>query len=206
MIKSMTGYGIDQFHVKETLITVEIRTVNNRYLDIVSKIPRSFMYLENEMKKVIQSSFDRGRVELFLTLSGEHLNEKKLTVDWDLMDQYISKLEKIKTKYSLDEAIPIEMVAQLKDLFIVHETSDNLTTLDETILEGLKRACEQAVANRINDGAYLIADIENHKKTGDQKTLRKIKQLLNELMEHPRTGTGKIDRNEIIKLLETKVL
>lgn len=176
MIKSMTGYGIDQFHVKETLITIEIRTVNNRYLDIVSKIPRSFMYLENEMKQVIQSSFDRGRVELFLTLSGEHLNEKKLTVDWDLMDQYISELAKIKTRYSLDEAIPIEMVAQLKDLFVVHETSDNITTLDETILEGLKRACEQVVANRINDGAYLIADIEN-RIIDTNKMLKQLESL-----------------------------
>lgn len=172
----MTGYGIDQFHVKETLITIEIRTVNNRYLDIVSKIPRSFMYLENEMKQVIQSSFDRGRVELFLTLSGEHLNEKKLTVDWDLMDQYISELAKIKTRYSLDEAIPIEMVAQLKDLFVVHETSDNITTLDETILEGLKRACEQVVANRINDGAYLIADIEN-RIIDTNKMLKQLESL-----------------------------
>lgn len=161
MIKSMTGYGIDQFHVKETLITIEIRTVNNRYLDIVSKIPRSFMYLENEMKQVIQSSFGRGRVELFLTLSGEHLTDKSLTVDWDLMDQYFSELEKIKKKYSLDEPIPIEMVAQLKDLFVVHETSENLSSFDETILEGIKRACEQVVSNRVNDGAYLIADIEN---------------------------------------------
>src|SRR5699024_1942441 len=161
MIKSMTGYGIDQFHVEETLITIEIRTVNNRYLDIVSKIPRSFMYLENEMKQVIQSYFDRGRVELFLTLSGEYITDKKLTVDWNLMDQYFSELKTIKERYSLDGSIPIEMVSQLKDLFVVHKTNEKITTLDDKIIESIKRTCEQVNSNRVNDGAYLIADIQN---------------------------------------------
>lgn len=161
MIKSMTGYGIDQFQTGETLITIEIRTVNNRYLDIVSKTPRSLIYLENEIKQMIQSYFNRGRVEVFITLSGEYLTNKNLSVDWDLMDQYFNKLEAIKQRYSLTETIPIEMVAQLKDLFIVHETNDNLSSLDEKLLQGLKRACEQVISSRANDGAFLIADIEN---------------------------------------------
>lgn len=161
MIKSMTGYGIDQFQVGETLITIEIRTVNNRYLDIVSKPPRSFMYLENEMKKVIQSYFDRGRVEVFITLSGEYLTNKKLTVDWDLMDQFFAELDTIKQRYSLTESIPIELVTQLNDLFIIHETNERLSSLDEMLLQGLSRTCEQAVSSRVNDGAFLIADIEN---------------------------------------------
>src|SRR5690625_7482527 len=81
MIKSMTGYGIDQFQTGETLITIEIRTVNNRYLDIVSKTPRSLIYLENEIKQMIQSYFNRGRVEVFITLSGEYLTNKNLSVE-----------------------------------------------------------------------------------------------------------------------------
>lgn len=161
MIKSMTGYGIDQFQAEETLITVEIRTVNNRYLDIVSKTPRSFMYLENEMKQVIQSYFNRGRVEVFITFSGEHLTNKKLAVDWDLMDQYFVELDKIKQRYSLSESIPIEMATQLKDLFIVHETNEKLSSFDEMLLQGLNRTCEQVIKSRENDGAFLIADIEN---------------------------------------------
>ena len=161
MIKSMTGYGIDQFQAEETLITVEIRTVNNRYLDIVSKTPRSFMYLENEMKQVIQSYFNRGRVEVFITFSGEHLTNKKLAVDWDLMDQYFVELDKIKQRYSLSESIPIEMATQLKDLFIAHETNEKLSSFDEMLLQGLNRTCEQVIKSRENDGAFLIADIEN---------------------------------------------
>lgn len=176
MIKSMTGYGINQFHVGETLVTIEIRTVNNRYLDIVSKIPHSFMYLENEMKQVIQSYFDRGRVELFLTLSGEYLTDKKLTVDWDLMDQFFTKLDTVKQRYSLDEAIPIEMVTQLKDLFIVHETTESLSSLDEKFLEGLNKTCQQVVSNRTNDGAYLIADVENRILEVSKK-LKKLESL-----------------------------
>ncbi len=176
MIKSMTGYGINQFHVGETLVTIEIRTVNNRYLDIVSKIPHSFMYLENEMKQVIQSYFDRGRVELFLTLSEEYLTDKKLTVDWDLMDQYFTKLDAVKQRYSLDEAIPIEMVTQLKDLFVVHETTESLSSLDEKFLEGINKTCQQVVSNRTNDGAYLIADVENRILEVSKK-LKKLESL-----------------------------
>src|SRR5699024_9173281 len=135
-----TLFRSDQIQTGETLITIEIRTGNNRYLDIVSKTPRSLIYLENEIKQMIQSYFNRGRVEVFITLSGEYLTNKNLSVDWDLMDQYFNKLEDIKQRYSLTETIPIEMVAQLKDLFIVHETNDNLSSLDEKLLQGLKRA------------------------------------------------------------------
>src|SRR5699024_12869643 len=96
MIKSMTGYGIDQLQTGERLMTIEIRTVNNRYLDIVSKTPRSLIYLENEIKQMIQSYFNRGRVEVFITLSDEYSTNQNISVDSDIMDQYSNTLESIK--------------------------------------------------------------------------------------------------------------
>src|SRR5699024_9678701 len=115
---------------------------------------------ENEIKQMIQSYFNRGRVEVFITLSGEYLTNKNLSVDWDLMDQYFNKLEAIKQRYSLTETIQIEMVTQLQDLFIVHETNDNLTSLEKKNVQGLKRACKQVISSRANDRAFLIAEIE----------------------------------------------
>ena len=164
MIKSMTGYGIDAFQIGETSVSIEIRAVNNRYLDITSKLPRSFMYLENEMKQVIQSYFDRGRIEVYLTLSGGRLTKKKLNVDWDLMDQYMEELNSVKERYEITESIPLELMSQIPDLFQVHEHKDDLEKLDSLLLKSLNRTCEQVVTNRLSEGAYLMTDVESRIK------------------------------------------
>ena len=70
MVMSMTGYGSDGFHIEETTITVEIKSVNSRYLDFIPKIPRTLQELEIEMKNIIQSYFHRGRIELYITIAG----------------------------------------------------------------------------------------------------------------------------------------
>src|SRR5690625_6924626 len=83
MVMSMTGYGNEIFHLEnDTVLHVEIRTVNSRYLDFKAHIPRSLYHLEIPMKKLIQSYIERGRVDLYITTIGSTLEDRSLHVDW----------------------------------------------------------------------------------------------------------------------------
>src|SRR5690625_6769325 len=101
MVMSMTGYGSNTFSIDGTDITIEIRSVNSRYLDIVTKMPRYFHEYELDMKKVIQRSMSRGRIEVYITVIGQPLKDKILLADWQLMDEYADVLEKIKHLYDM---------------------------------------------------------------------------------------------------------
>ncbi len=101
LVRSMTGYGSETFHRGDMTLTVEIRTVNSRFLDFIAKIPRSLYELEIEFKKIIQTYFERGRVELYISAKGSLLEERSLYVDWDLMDEFFKQLGSVKERYDL---------------------------------------------------------------------------------------------------------
>src|SRR5699024_10594970 len=73
LVKSMTGYGRDTFHIDGTTITVEMKSVNSRYLDFAPKVPRILQAFELDIKKKIQAYFERGRIEVYVSITGEAL-------------------------------------------------------------------------------------------------------------------------------------
>lgn len=159
MVKSMTGYGSDTFHLNGTTISVEIKSVNSRYLDFIPKVPRILHEVELEIKKRIQAYFGRGRIEVYVSITGESLTQKKIQVDWELMDQYVEHLQKVRKRYQLSEDIPFAAIAQEEALFTVQEDDESPESLHSLLLDSVDRACEAVVQNRKNEGEYLIHDI-----------------------------------------------
>lgn len=156
----MTGYGSHTFEVNDAQFTLEMRSVNNRYLDIVTKIPRSFMYLELDMKKLIQSYFKRGRIELFLQVSGQSFTEKSLHVDWDLLDQYMSKFEQMKKTYPVGVQVSADSLMMNDNIFTIEENDDITDDVSESILQAIKTVCEKLKDHRISEGKFLLDDIK----------------------------------------------
>lgn len=156
----MTGYGRDVLQIGDTTITVEIRSVNHRYLDFIIKTPRSFMFLEEKIKKVIHSFFQRGRVEVFIEIAGEHFVKKSLRTDWDLMDQYMEQVKKAMERYHLVGDIPTTMITNQLDLIVVQEVEEQPDQLQDVIIMSIERACEQVQSMQSNEGSYLIKDIK----------------------------------------------
>ncbi|WP_226035023.1 YicC/YloC family endoribonuclease [Aquibacillus saliphilus] len=156
---SMTGYGRNVVHLNNTAISVEIRSVNHRFIDISTKIPRSLLVMEERMKKIIQSFFNRGRIEIFITIEGEGLIKHTLSVNWDLMDQYIKSVHEVKNKYNLDGSIPIDMVTNIDELFTIKENEQEFDSMHETILSALESACSKVVEMRQKEGEELVRDL-----------------------------------------------
>ncbi|WP_164669062.1 YicC/YloC family endoribonuclease [Virgibacillus doumboii] len=159
MVKSMTGYGRDVISFDETTITVEIRSVNHRFLDFSAKMPRSLLFLEDKIKRIIQSYFHRGRLEVFLNIDGNSLVEKELLTDSNLMDQYIEEIRRAKSRYDLSGEIPITIISNFLDLFSVHEKENQPDDLNDLIVAGTKRACERVRSMRQEEGRFLLEDL-----------------------------------------------
>lgn len=159
LVNSMTGYGTTTVQAEHATVTVEIRSVNSRYLDIAPKIPHHINHLEIALKEKIQSFFHRGRIELFITFSADSIIEKKLHVDWPLMDAYIENLQKAKQTYKLTGDISIAQLAAMEHVFTVEEQEKQLDDLESIIFEAVSTTCEQVKQNRQREGTHLIKDV-----------------------------------------------
>lgn len=155
----MTGYGSDEFHIDETTITVEIKSVNSRYLDFIPKIPRTLQQFESEMKNIIQQYFQRGRIELYITIIGDYLTNKTLIVDWDLMDQYMEKFNEVKDRYELAGDFPLASIMLNEELFTIQETKTDSESFKTLLLESVEKAAKKVLENRLSEGSFLLADI-----------------------------------------------
>lgn len=159
MGNSMTGYGRAVDSINGQNISVEIRSVNHRFLDITTKIPRSLLSKEDKIKKIIQGYFHRGRIEVFITIDGEGILERKLTVNWDLVDQYIHKLKEIQNRYQLGGTIEIGHLVNQADLLTVDEKEQHADWMEETIVAIVTNAAKQVLEMRKKEGNELITDL-----------------------------------------------
>lgn len=159
LVKSMTGYGTSTFNIENTSITVEIRSVNHRFLDIVPKYPRTFLFLEDKIKRIIKSYFNRGRIEIHIDMDGKGFVNKSILTDWDLMDHYMQQLQIAKDRYSLPGDIPLSMLTVLPDLMTVQENEEKPSQLQEQLLTHVEQACQQVVEMRVEEGKHLVDDI-----------------------------------------------
>lgn len=157
----MTGYGYASASTTKSTITVEVRTVNNRYLDFVPKIPRAFLVLEDKIKKTISRYFQRGRIEVYIEVEG-NIVHKTLKMDWSLLEQYMNYVKEIKTRYEVSrEQLPMASIFSFPDLMTITEPDKESTdALDGMIVEVVKQACEQVIQMRKKEGEFLLEDIK----------------------------------------------
>ncbi|MCM3396282.1 YicC family protein [Oceanobacillus profundus] len=155
----MTGYGRKVLHIENTMVTIEIRSVNHRFLDIAIKLPRTFLFLEDKLKKTVQSQFTRGRIEVYISIEGDGFSNRTLQADWELIDQYVTHLDRAKQKYHLNGEIPLTVLSSMQDFFHIKDTGGSLEKVHQLILEGILDACKQVSVMRQEEGVYLTNDL-----------------------------------------------
>jgi uncharacterized protein (TIGR00255 family) len=159
MAISMTGYGMGSLNTMDTTVTVEIRSVNHRFLDVTVKMPHAFLFLEVTIKKMIQSYFKRGKIEVYIGVEGDGLVQKKLTTDWELMDHYMHQMNLAMDRYQLKGEIPPTMITAMPEIISVQETSHKPEGLKTSIIKTTQSACEQLKTMRRDEGSFLGEDI-----------------------------------------------
>jgi uncharacterized protein (TIGR00255 family) len=159
MIRSMTGYGRADAGEADCRFTIEIRSLNNRYLDIQVKSPRDLTALEARVKKTVQDRFSRGRFDIFITRNHDREQTGKLIVDEQLAAQYIGILKDLKNRFKLSGDVDLSMVAGFNDLIGFSEGRENVDTLWEVLSTGLSQALSELDRMRTAEGAVLAQDV-----------------------------------------------
>lgn len=167
MIKSMTGYGSAKGQAAGLNISVELKSVNNRYLDTSVRLPRSFLFAEDAVKSAVQSHISRGKVDVFVTVDASAAGDVTVRINEPLLKGYINAVRHIADEYSLSDNLTALDVSRLPDVLSVEKKD-----LDaEEISAAVTRITEQALADfdamRLREGEKLCDDVLGRLKTID---------------------------------------
>ncbi len=157
---SMTGYGRGEYKAGGVELTVEIKTVNNRYLDASVKCPRIFNAYEEEVRSAVRKKLTRGHADVFISLSDKRERQKTLTLDENAAKAYVASAEKLLSLFpDLANDLSVTGVMRLPDVI----KQDDIAAADEEIIAALNCALSQALDNlnamRLKEGAKLEEDM-----------------------------------------------
>ena len=162
MIKSMTGYGRARETRNSRDITVEVRAVNNRYLDCTVKMPRLYIFAEDALKQRVQRAVSRGKVDVFVTVDASAADMTKVTVNQELAGQYAAALkERAEVCGPADYQASPETLARFPDVLSVTKADEDLETVGGDLCAVLDVALAAFNEMRGVEGARLAADIGN---------------------------------------------
>ncbi len=161
VIKSMTGYGRAKEILNKRDITVEVRSVNNRYLDCTVKMPRMYSFAEDAIKQHVQQAISRGKVDVFITVDASAADVAKVTVNRELAAQYASALQELAEVAGTASAVTPEQLARFPDVLTVTKADEDLETVSADICAVLDDALTAYNAMRAVEGAKLAEDIGN---------------------------------------------
>ncbi|MBO5930363.1 MAG: hypothetical protein J6Q27_03600, partial [Clostridia bacterium] len=155
MIKSMTGYGRYEHMDENRKIVIDIRSVNHRYADVSVKVPRSYGYLEDKIRETVLSELSRGKVEVFVYIENYTHEDKVITLDHVLSENYYNVLKELKETYNLRNDISISDLSRFSDIFVTRSKEEDQDTVWELVSSCLKEALADFVAYRLREGARL---------------------------------------------------
>lgn len=158
----MTGYGRARREVHRRDITVEVRSVNNRYLDCAVKMPRMYAFAEDAVKSCVQKAVSRGKVDVFITVDASAADVAKVTVNKELAAQYADALKALSevcgpTAYKV---MP-DQLARFPDVLTVTKADEDLEEVSGDLCAVLEEALAAFNAMRATEGARLAEDIGN---------------------------------------------
>ena len=159
MIKSMTGYGGAKISSDGSDYSVEIKSVNNRYLDTGVRIPRGFLFAEDAVKSAVQSHISRGKVDVFITY--EDFSEKTSSVRYnkELAKEYLTYLNSMAEDFGLDNDIRVSTLSKYPEIFVMEEAGIDEEELWKGVREAVDGAAEMFVKSRITEGENLKNDL-----------------------------------------------
>lgn len=170
MIRSMTGYGRARETINNRDITVELRSVNNRFLDCTVKIPRIYTCCEDAIKARVQKAITRGKVDVFVTIISVGAEATAVTVNRDLAAGYVKALRSMAEDYALRDDISVMNVARFPDVLTVTKADEDMESLSADICSVLDQALAGYTSMRETEGQKLREDIDGRLNTIEELT------------------------------------
>lgn len=159
MIKSMTGFGRCEVLKDSRKFTVELKSVNHRYLDVNIRMPKKLNFFETSIRTLLKSYADRGKVDIFITY--EDLSQSQVSVKYNaaLAAEYLKYLNQMAEEFSLDNDVRVSTLSRYPEVFTMEECSEDEDELWNGLKEALEGAVSQFVEMRTKEGERLKEDI-----------------------------------------------
>ena len=161
MIKSMTGYGRAREVLNKRDITVEVRSVNNSYLDCTVKMPRMYAFAADAVKQHVQKAISRGKVDVFITVDASAADVAKVTVNRELAAQYAAALRELAGVCGTESHVTPEQLSRFPDVLTVTKADEDLETVSADLCAVLDKALAAYNEMRAVEGTKLAEDIGN---------------------------------------------
>ena len=177
MIRSMTGFGRCRETVEGLDITVEIKSVNSRFLDCTAKISRAYGYLEERIKPYLMSrGVTRGKVDVWISVDVMDSGSVEITADEGYLQGYLNALYTLRDKYGLRDDISVMTVARNHDIFQIKKPDEDIEHDWERVLTVLSKAVDTFLAVREREGERLATDLRG-KMENIKATVARIEEL-----------------------------
>ena len=161
LVKSMTGYGRAVETVNGRQFTVELRSVNNRYLDCTVKAPRMLSFAEEAVKQAVKNSISRGKVDVFVTLHSENGVDATVTLNTAVVEGYLAAMELMAEKYPVKTDISVSLLSRMPEVFSVEKPEVDEEQLQQDLMGVVAKALESYDAMRVAEGKALENDLRS---------------------------------------------
>ncbi len=165
MLKSMTGYGRGELALHGRTITVEVRSVNNRYLDCNIRLPRAYACAEDGIQRAVKGAVSRGKVDVFITVEQEAAEAVAVRVNEAMAAGYVAAFRSMAEQYHLAGEVSLDLIARMPDVVQVEKAPENLEELTEDLLTATQAALTDFDAMRSREGQKLYEDLSQRLDT-----------------------------------------
>lgn len=159
MLRSMTGFGRYESETPERRISVEIKSVNHRYCEINSKMPKKMNFFESAIRNLIKQYASRGKIDVFITYEDFTENTKCLNYSEDILKEYLDAIGQISEKFSLENDIKLSQLLRFPEIFSFEDRSLDEEELWSLVEPVIRKACEAFVESKIKEGEHLKNDL-----------------------------------------------
>ncbi len=183
MIKSMTGFGRCELSNEKLKITVELKSVNYRYLDVNIRMPKKLNFFESAIRTLLKEYMQRGKVDMFI--SYEDYSEQTLAVKYNatIAKEYLTYLQQMADEFNLENDIRVSSLSRYPEVLTMEEQSADEDELWSDLSQAIREACTQFVATRTTEGEHLKQDLVeklHHMRDNVDKVEQRAPQIIAE--------------------------
>ena len=159
MIKSMTGFGRCEIQNGSRKFTVELKSVNHRYLDVNIRMPKKLNFFETAIRTLLKSYANRGKVDIFITY--EDLSQSQVSVKYNavLAAEYLKYLRQMEEEFGLENDMKVSVLARCPEVLVMEEQQEDEEEIWQLLEKAVRGACEKVVETRVREGEALRCDL-----------------------------------------------
>ena len=165
MVKSMTGYGRAVETVNGREFTVELRSVNNRYLDCTVKLPRSLSFAEEAVKQAVKNTISRGKVDVYISVHSETAADVQVTLNAAMVEGYLAAMKQMVDTYGVRDDISVSLLSRMNEVFTVEKPQVDEEQLLADLMSVVDKALKSYDAMREVEGKALENDLRSRGNT-----------------------------------------